>query len=83
MSGTEGENKKIEAISIKLTGEMQERYDIYYRVHTSDIGWQGWTKNGDKAGTEGYGKKVEAVQIKLVKKGEVAPGSVINSFLQK
>ena len=47
---------------------MEERYDIYYRVHAQNFGWMGWAKNGEAAGTEGYGYRVEAIQIKIVKK---------------
>ena len=47
---------------------MEERYDIYYRVHAQNFGWMGWAKNGEAAGTEGYGYRVEAIQIKNCKK---------------
>ncbi|MCI9228775.1 MAG: hypothetical protein HFG86_12255, partial [Dorea sp.] len=32
LSGTENQAKRMEAIQIELTGEMAEKYDIYYRV---------------------------------------------------
>ena len=41
MAGTTGSNKQIEAIAIRLTGEMAEKYDVYYRVHSADFGWMG------------------------------------------
>ena len=47
-------SKRLEAIRIKLTGEMAKQYDIYYRVHSQEFGWLGWAKNGESAGTEGY-----------------------------
>ena len=39
MSGTSGQSKRLEAIQIKLTGEMANRYDVYYRVHSQTFGW--------------------------------------------
>ena len=60
----------IEAVKIKLTGELEKNYDIYYRVHVSDIGWLGWAKNDIIAGTIGYFRKVEAIEIRLKKKEE-------------
>ena len=74
MAGTSGEAKRLEAICINLTGEMAEKYDIYYRVHAQSYGWLGWAKNGAPSGTAGYGKRLEGIQIILVKKGEAAPG---------
>ena len=68
VAGTTGRAKAIEAIQIKLTGELAEHYDIEYRTHVSDVGWQDWVKNGEVAGTIGRAKSVEAIQIKLVKK---------------
>ncbi len=74
MAGTSGEAKRLEAICINLTGEMGQRYDIYYRVHAQSYGWLGWAKNGAPAGTAGYGKRLEGIQIVLVPKGGAAPG---------
>ena len=68
VSGTANGQKRLEAVKIRLTEEMEERYDIYYRVHAQNFGWMGWAKNGEAAGTEGYGYRVEAIQIKIVKK---------------
>lgn len=73
MAGTSGEAKRLEAICIKLTGNMAEYYDVYYRVHIQTYGWLGWTKNGAAAGSEGLGKRLEGIQIVLVNKGEAAP----------
>ena len=62
---------------------MAEKYDIYYRVHSADFGWLGWTKNGKNAGSEGYGKRIEAIQIQLVEKGNTFSGNTKNSFYVK
>jgi uncharacterized protein YjdB len=58
------------AYRMRLTGEMANRYDIYYRVHVAGTGWLGWAKNGAAAGTRSYGYRNTAVQVVLVKKGE-------------
>ena len=73
MSGTSGEAKRLEAICIDLTGEMGEKYDVYYRVHAQSYGWLGWAKNGEESGTAGYAKRLEGIQIVLVEKGGAAP----------
>jgi len=75
MSGTSGEAKRLEAICIDLTGEMGEKYDIYYRVHAQSFGWLGWAKNGEESGTAGYAKRLEGIQIVLVPKGGAAPAN--------
>ena len=67
-------------MQIRLTGEMANHYDVYYRVHAQNIGWMGWAKNGEQAGTAGYSYRLEAVQVKLVPKGSAAPGSTANCF---
>ena len=75
MAGTSGEAKRLEAICIKLTGEMEKHYDVYYRVHAQSYGWLGWAKNGECAGTAGYAKRLEGIQVVLVPKGGSAPAS--------
>ncbi len=73
MSGTSGQSKRLEAIEIRLTGEMEKKYDIYYRVHAQDVGWMNWAKNGEKSGTAGYGRRLEGIEIVIVDKGEAPP----------
>ena len=58
----------LEAIKIKLTGELSNKYDIFYRVHISDKGWLDWTKNDNITGSIGYFYKIEAVEAKLLPK---------------
>ncbi|MCR5615423.1 MAG: N-acetylmuramoyl-L-alanine amidase [Saccharofermentans sp.] len=76
LSGTTGQSKRLEGIKIKLTGDVANYYDVYYRVHCECFGWLGWAKNGEFAGTEGMGKRLEAIQIILVAKGGAAPGDL-------
>ena len=61
--------QQIEAVKIKLTGELSEQYDVYYRVHVSNIGWMAWTYNDLPTGTNGCLERVEGIQILLTKKG--------------
>ncbi|WP_072415666.1 GH25 family lysozyme [Collinsella phocaeensis] len=74
-AGTTGRGLPIEAVQVRLTGEMAESYDVYYRVHAANIGWMGWARDGEEAGTQGYACGVEAVQVLLVEKGGQAPSS--------
>ena len=83
LSGTEGEARRLEAICVRLTGEMAEHYDVYYRVHAQTFGWLGWAKNGEYAGTAGYGKRLEGIEIVLVEKNGKAPGDTTNAFKEK
>lgn len=75
VAGTVGENKRIEAIKIQLTGELAQYCDVYYRTHVSEYGWLGWAKNGQAAGTTSCGYKMQAIEIKIVPRFANAPGS--------
>lgn len=81
MAGTEGESKRLEAICVALTGEMDDSYDIYYRVHCQDYGWLDWACNGQEAGSSGFSKRLEAIEIRLVEKGGKAPGSTERPYV--
>lgn len=80
ISGTTGESRAIEAVQFQLTDDLAKQYDIYYRVHASNIGWMGWAKNGAPAGSTGETRPLEAIQIAIIKKGSVAnlPPSATN-----
>jgi uncharacterized protein YjdB len=82
LSGTSGQSKRLEAINIRLTGEMAVQFDVYYRVHTQNFGWLDWTKNGQSAGTAGFGYRLEGIEILLVIRGYPAPGIMTTSFIQ-
>ena len=79
-SGVVSSSKRIEAIKIRLTGDLEEHYDVYYRTHVQNIGWLGWAKNGEAAGSQGYGYRMEAYQIILVEKGADGPSSNEEAF---
>ncbi|MCR5340135.1 MAG: C40 family peptidase [Saccharofermentans sp.] len=73
-SGTPG--KKTDAVAIRLTGDVADHYDIYYRVCVQSVGWLGWAKNGAETGVTDLSYKLEAIQVVLVNKGGAAPGNV-------
>lgn len=78
-AGFAGRGYGIEAFQMRLNGDIAQKYDIAYRAHVQNIGWQPWTVGGGVesgkptasglAGELGKGLKVEALQVKLVKKG--------------
>ena len=82
-AGTTGKSYRLEAIKIKLTGEMANKYDVYYRVHSQEFGWLGWAKNGASAGTSGYSYRLEGIEIRLVEKGKAGPTSTIEAYKTK
>ena len=71
-AGTVGEDKRVEAIEVRLSDAEGLSGDIYYRVHVQDYGWMDYVKSGsdEYAGTVGKEKRVEAVQMYLT--GELA-----------
>lgn len=82
ISGTTGMSKTIQAIKINPTSTITSRFDVYYRVHVSKIGWMGWTKNGQIAGITGDdSKNIEAIEIRLVVKGFGISGSTDSSYI--
>ena len=80
--GTTGQGRAVEAVRLRLTGSLAQDYDVYYRVHASNIGWMAWAKDGEEAGTTGMSCSLEAVQIKLVKKGASHPDTTGYSHLE-
>ena len=80
--GTTGQGRAVEAVRLRLTGSLAKDYDVYYRVHASNIGWMAWAKDGEEAGTTGMACSLEAVQIKLIKKGVSHPDTTGYSHLE-
>jgi uncharacterized protein YjdB len=74
-AGTSGRGLRMEAVRLKLNGDLSDKYDIYYRGHVQNYGWLGWAKNGEAAGSQGKGLRIESVQVVIVPKGAGAPGS--------
>lgn len=64
----------VEAVRVKLTGEVAQHYDVLYRAYMSGSGWGAWAKNNGTAGAINKKKNVLAVQVKLSAKTEEAIG---------
>ena len=62
VSGTIGEGRRMEAISINIPGHNNE---IQYQVHVQNIGWMDYVPGGQTAGTIGQSKRIEAIRIRL------------------
>lgn len=81
VSGTINRSRPIQAIKVTPTSTLASKYDVYYRVHVSNIGWMGWAKNGNPAGVTGdNNKKIEAIETRLIVKGYGISGTTDNSY---
>ena len=74
MSGTSGQSKRLEAITISLHNASNlygPGRTILYSTHIQDYGWEdkdpnrGWKRNGEISGTSHESKRLEAIKIKL------------------
>ncbi|MGO5363003.1 NlpC/P60 family protein, partial [Collinsella bouchesdurhonensis] len=79
LSGLENSSESIQAVQIRLTGDLAKYFDITYRVYVDNIGWLGWTKNGMSAGTTSYSLNVQAIQIAFCRKGTATTGTAFYS----
>lgn len=70
----------IQAIKVELTGSNAKYFNVYYRVHSQSLGWQGWASNGSAAGTMNIGKTVQAIEMVITSTAQQAPGVVGNAF---
>lgn len=68
----------IQAVQVKLTGELSQKYDVVYRVHSEWYGWLDWVRNGQTAGRYEEGRRIEAIEVKLVEKAKVRAVSIGN-----
>ena len=75
VAGNPKAKKRLEAVQIRLYGDMAKRYDVYYRAHVQRVGWMAWAKNGASAGTQSGSRRMEAVQVVLVPTGAKAPAN--------
>lgn len=66
--GDSGGNMPLEAVAIRLTGQLEEYYDVHYSVLQNQA-WTDWKKNGQEAGEAGVGKRVDGIRISIEKKG--------------
>ncbi len=76
--GTKKKNLRIEAVQIKLTGELAKHYFVEYKASVSTLkDSQGWVHDGTIAGTMYNTKRMEELQVRLVPVGENKTSSVI------
>lgn len=72
VSGATDVGYQVCGIRIKLTGDLGENYNIFYRVSDPVNGWTKWAKNGEKVGC--YNDSfIEKVQIEIRSKDNVSP----------
>ena len=65
ISGTTGEDRKVEAISIELTNAPEGAH-VEYSTHVENIGWTDYVRDGEVSGVLGQGLKIESIKIRLV-----------------
>lgn len=71
-SGTKRAANPIQALRVKLTGDVADRYNVYYRANLVGYGWTGWGKNGEQVGAPKLAG-IRAYQVKIApKKGTAA-----------
>ena len=68
-SGNSSGNMPLEALCMRLNGELGENYDILYSV-LQNHQWTDWVKNGEEAGTCGVGLRIDGIRVSIVKKKE-------------
>jgi len=71
-AGTADTNKPLEAIKIKLTGQLTENFDLYYSV-LQNGSWTNLVMNGETAGQEGCGLRVDGIRIAVTAKDAGIP----------
>ena len=82
-AGTAGQARAVEALKVRLSGGLSERYTVWYRVHSAEFGWLGWARDGAEAGSAGYGRAAQAVQVAVLPKGDPAPGDTSTPFVDR
>ena len=69
IAGTSGQSRRLEAVRIVLLGDISKWYDIEYKAHVQNNGWESeYKKNGSVSGTSGKSLRLEALRIRLVPK---------------
>lgn len=56
-------NKSMSLVNFSLKN--QPGYQLQYRVHSANVGWQAWTAQGNNAGTNG--SDIQAIEFRLLK----------------
>ena len=61
-------NTFIEAVKIKLIGDLYKKYNIWYRANVEGQGWLGWARNGEICGSVGANLAIKELEIILLEK---------------
>lgn len=70
----------IDGLNMKLTGDLEGLYDIYYSVLQNGA-WTDWVMNGQTAGMAGSGLSMNGIKISVVPKGSgIPPESIPNGI---
>ncbi len=59
----------LEAVRVRLSGELAEYYDVFYSVLQNNT-WTEWVKNGEEAGVSGAGLHMDGVRMSVVLRQE-------------
>lgn len=69
VAGSIGESLRIEAIKIRIVKDQIDQpdgqYEIAYKSHVQDVGWQAWTKDSELSGTTGRNLRIESLKINV------------------
>lgn len=71
-AGTTDSDQPLEAVRMRLTGQLEENYDLYYSVFQNGS-WTGLAKNGETAGTEAQGLRVDGLRVAVMPKNGGMP----------
>lgn len=74
-TGNASSNMPLEAVRVKLNGDLENNYDIYTKV-LMEGKWTDWVKNGEAAGISGEGKHIDGVRIAVTAKDAGLPVDV-------
>lgn len=67
VAGTYGRAWRLEGIKIRLTGADADKFDVLYKTHIQNVGWEtDWKKNGEMSGTSGRSLRLEGIHIQIV-----------------
>lgn len=71
-AGTTDTDQPLEAVRMKLTGQLEANYDLYYSVFQNGS-WTALAKNGETAGTEAHGLRVDGLRVAVMPKNGGLP----------
>ena len=70
VAGVTDSSTAIEAVKIKLSGEIAASYNVFYRTFVFGKGWRPWAVNGEASGSTGGWLPITALQVVLAPKVE-------------